>query len=394
LIHGAIEQALDKIAEDLELSESERPEIDHDTKGAKGAVDIAKEILEKIENSTAFIADITPVGSTPKGKKIPNPNVMIELGFAMKSPGYQSVIPVLNTGLGAKPEDLPFDLRNRRCVTYECKTGASDEKIKKVQKKLASDLAAALQNNLPEPKAAGPVDFEVLKASASPDGAIWAGGDDEMEFTGAFVGELNQIHPMAHGPKSYIRMLPSGWKDGSLSLTSYRDLGSDEKPPVPTSLGSSGSWGATSDGFQHFFFWGRKDPPRELSSITKYFEGTGEIWSCRVGVVEHKKLAYQPVIKHWASVLSAGMTFFDKHGAEPERYVEVGLLGTDGLRAPGNLSLDSFPYRKASVKLSRVSSDWTKQEQDQFLLDALNEIASNLMIGPLQENHLNKILRT
>lgn len=81
-----------------EPSEAERRtqlHLDHDTKGKTGWVDITQSIFEKIEDSAVFIADVTPVvispsKQNPEGKEvglrpIMNPNVAIELGYALKA---------------------------------------------------------------------------------------------------------------------------------------------------------------------------------------------------------------------------------------------------------------------------------------------------------------------
>jgi predicted nucleotide-binding protein len=113
-VQDALSEALDKVALDLELSPAERPELDHDTKGEAGLVEIVNTILQKIDSATVFVADVTPIAVTAEGKKVPNPNVMIELGHALKSLGHAAIVLVANTEFGGKPEDLPFDLRMTR----------------------------------------------------------------------------------------------------------------------------------------------------------------------------------------------------------------------------------------------------------------------------------------
>ena len=119
-IKTSLSAALAQLADELEWSEAERAELDHDTKNVPGLAPIADTIFEKIDNATIFVADITPTGATPDGKKkTPNPNVLIELGYALKSLGPQRVVLVANGAGGFRPEDLPFDLRHRRGpITY------------------------------------------------------------------------------------------------------------------------------------------------------------------------------------------------------------------------------------------------------------------------------------
>ena len=75
-VKEALEAAAQRVAIDLELDESNRPEVDHDTRGEAGMVDIVATILRKIEESTVFVADMTPIARAEQGKLVANPNVL------------------------------------------------------------------------------------------------------------------------------------------------------------------------------------------------------------------------------------------------------------------------------------------------------------------------------
>ena len=106
LIRDALEAAIEKLKlpQDIgEPTEAERRanlELDHDTKGETGWTDIADSIFKKIENSAVFVADVTPVGRTSlrpgnkraAAKPIMNPNVAIELGYAIKALTWSSCL--------------------------------------------------------------------------------------------------------------------------------------------------------------------------------------------------------------------------------------------------------------------------------------------------------------
>ncbi len=90
-----------------------------------GSVDIANTILQKITTSTMVIGDVTPVLTDSERKLYyPNPNVMLELGFAAKSLGWTRVTCLVNESVCEK-ESLPFDIRHRRLTGYTCKDEAS-----------------------------------------------------------------------------------------------------------------------------------------------------------------------------------------------------------------------------------------------------------------------------
>ena len=80
------------------------PRLDHDTENESGTPPIAETILRKIKNSAIMIADMTFCSEIredgPEGKvkkKNPNPNVMMELGYAAAIMGWSRIILVINT---------------------------------------------------------------------------------------------------------------------------------------------------------------------------------------------------------------------------------------------------------------------------------------------------------
>lgn len=114
-IQDALESVTSHIRDDDSISID--PVIDRDTKNIPGTPDINLTIFEKIDNCKIFIADVTIINSKHKGRKTPNPNVLIELGYALKALDSKNILLVLNTAYG-KPEELPFDLRPKRVVDY------------------------------------------------------------------------------------------------------------------------------------------------------------------------------------------------------------------------------------------------------------------------------------
>lgn len=144
LIKDALKFAIKEITADLELEEADRPELDHDTKGILGAPDISQAILEKIDLADIVVTDVTLVGKTPAGKKLINSNVAIELGYALKSKGYEALLVIVNTEYG-EDKELPFDLRNRRLsVLYSLSPDANKAEQKKALKRIVGQLKPIL----------------------------------------------------------------------------------------------------------------------------------------------------------------------------------------------------------------------------------------------------------
>jgi len=94
-------------------------DYDRDTYGLTGSPDISNTIFEKINNSSLFVCDVSIINAADGCRKCPNPNVMIELGYAVKVLGWERVICFFNLEYG-KIDDLPFDLRQKRILAYDC----------------------------------------------------------------------------------------------------------------------------------------------------------------------------------------------------------------------------------------------------------------------------------
>jgi hypothetical protein len=139
LILDALERATKKIRTDESIAVE--PVLDRDTQNVPGAPDIAHTILEKIDKAAAFVADVSII-NPGVGRPTPNPNVLLELGYALKTLGNPRTVLVANTANGAV-ESLPFDLRTKRVLTYHLRQGADDKPDQR--KKLQEGLEAALR---------------------------------------------------------------------------------------------------------------------------------------------------------------------------------------------------------------------------------------------------------
>lgn len=105
---------------------------DEATRNRLGAPDIMNSIFEKIDNCDLFIADVSIVGQYtipveddeyPVMKHLPNPNVLLELGYAAARLTWDRCICLANTKFGTISQ-LPFDLNHRR-ITDFCYNGST-----------------------------------------------------------------------------------------------------------------------------------------------------------------------------------------------------------------------------------------------------------------------------
>lgn len=149
-LEDALEKAIKQLSEDLVVDEVEREgavTLDKDTQGLPGSPPIVQAIFEKISKANVFVPDVTFVGKSEDGRPIPNPNVLIEYGWALRELGHSRIISVMNTAYGQPTaETLPFDMRHLRWpVRYHLPPTASTEERAKVKQNLVKELTAHLQ---------------------------------------------------------------------------------------------------------------------------------------------------------------------------------------------------------------------------------------------------------
>src|SRR6266849_3811395 len=86
-IQTALEAATKTIRDDESIQVD--PVLDRDTAGVPGSPDIFSTILGKIDQARVFVCDVSIINQgANKGTRLaPNPNVLIELGYALKALG-------------------------------------------------------------------------------------------------------------------------------------------------------------------------------------------------------------------------------------------------------------------------------------------------------------------
>lgn len=155
-IQDALERAVKSLA--AKGSIAVEPVVDRDTRNVAGAPKIADTIFSKIDRAAVFVADVTIVckiiGETAEERKsLPNPNVLVELGYALKVLEDERLVLIANTAYG-RIEDLPFDLQGRRTLGYTFSEkhldhDAESQKIRKqVREQLQADLEGAIETIL------------------------------------------------------------------------------------------------------------------------------------------------------------------------------------------------------------------------------------------------------
>lgn len=94
-------------------------ELDEATRNTPGSPNIPQTIFNKIENSDIFVCDLSTINNTSnEPRKVQNPNVLIELGYAISTLGWNRIILLFNNFHGTFPNDLPFDINRHRGTPF------------------------------------------------------------------------------------------------------------------------------------------------------------------------------------------------------------------------------------------------------------------------------------
>jgi hypothetical protein len=212
-IGDCLERAIKELRADPNLRVD--PCLDRDTQNVPGSPDIASTIFDKIDNCGLFVCDVSIVNPNSSQRTTPNPNVLIELGYAVKTLGWSRIVCVFN-GASGRIQDLPFDLRQRRVRSYTVHEG--DEKTDQ-RKLLVGMLKADLgnifnamlprQGTMPE-ESRDSADIHSIRFAVD-DWKVWREPDHDL---GAAV-------------------IINGWREGcirySCTIRLRNELGSDEE---------------------------------------------------------------------------------------------------------------------------------------------------------------------
>jgi hypothetical protein len=234
-IERSLERAASRIGHDTDVEDAARDlSIDRDTKDVPGSPPIVETIFQKIDKASVFVPDLTFVGSRLDGRPMPNPNVLIEYGWALKSLGHGRIVPIMNTAFGAPSETaMPFNLRHlRNPILYHCEQDADDETRKRERETLAKQLEHAIRLVLAEgaPDTPQPQLFQPQPA---------AGGPGRFRSPGQAVGMSSGDHVrpqvdvfLPAGPIIWLRLMPAFELADSWSVTELMKIVWKNRPAI------------------------------------------------------------------------------------------------------------------------------------------------------------------
>jgi len=148
-IQKCLQDALKNLSRDIEFQQAVREDlqVDSDTTNVPGSPKIFQTILNKVQKATIFVPDFTFVATRPNGHPVPNPNVLIEYGYALKCLGEHQIVAVMNVAHGAPQRDtMPFDLMEHRYpILYDLPKEADDQTRNFQRAELTKKFESALR---------------------------------------------------------------------------------------------------------------------------------------------------------------------------------------------------------------------------------------------------------
>jgi hypothetical protein len=343
-IEEAIQEALSRLKSEAELEEALRDTsivLDSDTKNVAGSPPITETILKKIEGCAVFVADLTFVGESMDGltntagepRLFPNPNVLIEYGYSLRSHSHTKIVGVMNTAYG-KPdkESLPFDLRH---MLWPIQYHLTEETTREIQfemlvQELVERIGLILRTHFPEGNSDEKIPPYTPHKATSNAAVFFESAEDLVaDRSGGFV--------VPEGGKIYLRLYPTVAVPPINSEMEARDLAVNGNL-MP--LGKVNSWGFDRNVFGALVYESPENG--KLFNFTQLFLSR-EIWGCDAHSVnadrilhrfENQPMAYIAnvyVENCFVNALQNYMAFARNHlKLQLPLRVEAGLVGIKG----------------------------------------------------------------
>jgi hypothetical protein len=298
-VRKALSKAIEELKEAPDIEErSEIPpalHIDHDREGVAGSPDLARLILNKIDQSAVFVADVTPVGivsvagHSGQPKRLINSNVAIELGYALHVLGDRAILMVLNDHYGGR-SDLPFDLQGKAGpIIFTLPPDADARAIAGVESSLKGTLKAALRLCISEYLDATPQPIPPPFRGKAPQD-----GEGRFRLKGTPLGKSQAIYPfqedpesvvfMDEGPCFWFRLLPSEDPKREWTFLDLESAAGPERLHLPTIRGYVENRLKAPDGIARCL---KLDLPIAVS--VSFLFRSGEAWSVDTSLLPEVK---------------------------------------------------------------------------------------------------------
>jgi len=345
-IRDALNAAIDQLKQAPEIDEPTEREtraamhLDQDRKGISGSPDLARVILEKIEQAAVFVADVTPVGVVTSqrngdpSKKVMNPNVAIELGYALHVLSDRALLMVMNEHYGNR-DDLPFDLKSKAGpIMFSLPPDADRQTVEAASRQLTTRLVEALEpfiaqqvetvrqaNPFPAAEARdGPARF---REAGEPIGSRW----EVALFGHQLAGNLN----LASGAATWLRLMPLANPGRTWPSEELREASRFGNFALQPLIWSSIATLRAIDGVGCCNLPSHSDT--ETNSVAFAFE-TGEIWAIDTWALSAggENIFVQEIERGWSERLSGYANFLGRLGLQPPYRWIAGVTGVNHRR--------------------------------------------------------------
>lgn len=315
-ISEALKSAAEKILETRQIIVV----VDSDTQGVPGTPPVSETILKKIENSDAFLADLTLVARTEDGKDAPNPNVLVEYGYALRDKGHARLILAMNTAFGP-PESLPFDLRHlRHPMKFDAGPGLADGERRKRRARFADQLVTAINTVIDAP----PAQKRRATKTADSQAAVLKRLADFSSQRGAVGSGYHLLSPRAVIDVAPFAML----EDRRLDLRVVKAARPWFTPALVGDVETTTQQGR----------WISRDPPRDIPSLPNPVSN----WATRLVAPGHLERAFVLGDPEWLGLEQAvdGLALDGRILEEVQR--SGALLDAIGLAGPAMVALTIY----------------------------------------------------
>lgn len=334
-MRDALEVAISQLQENSDIEDSFREaHLDQDRKNIPGSPSLAETILNKIDISNVFVADVTPVGNvTSSEKKLINSNVAIELGYALKSLSDRALLMVMNGAYGNR-DDLPFDLRHKSGpIIFNLKYDAKSEDIKKEKKNLIANLKAALTEIVKSVPKQSLQNFPEQEPNQDNPGIYFDQSKPLLEFG----DDLHCFFP--YKSVTYVRLIPHGNPLKLGRVESQKIAEGENHLKVFSTMNVFGNL-IRSNRYGALAF--SSDSQNQIFSASQMFK-SGELWGIDGHVLkDNRATRIIPTGLHETIIARGVNDFIDfatrKLGFGPSFIVEIGMTNVEGykLAMPSN----------------------------------------------------------
>jgi hypothetical protein len=336
-----------------------RVRIDADTEGVLGHVPVTETILRKIEACDAFVPDLTFVAAAAT-KLVPNPNVMLEYGYALRAKSHSVMIPVMNTAYGAA-NDLPFDMGHlRHPLQYDLPITATKAERRAVRTRLTEEFEKILRLMIIAAPSRQATPFPFAASVDSP-AFFFRRGDSIATF--GFPGE--QEYRFSGDKAIYLRLFPK-YIDGQpkVGRAGIKSLLHDRRVVNPMSMNIGGIASANDAG------WITIDPTSNTltQGITQAFP-TGELWGI-------------------SSLIFSNVSIRANLMSQDEPAIAFGVIGAEKLYTRALQNYVSVATSEMKLRLPFVVELGVVGLKDVYLGAPHPEFASGNYYGPLRQDSL------